>query len=164
MDEEDKFTISSSPADALDLLATSDDRIGLLLAEVSFDYYVTVIFASLDPCYLVLFNMSSITLNWCFTPDQAQFLARDDEESFLNVVDARTSESSQTLIAENGEVSISTDNQIRKMLTDMFIDNVRLRKQVNSVIRCALNTVIKPEESEESHEVPSRNTVLNRFL
>nr|XP_009385143.1 PREDICTED: uncharacterized protein LOC103972507 isoform X1 [Musa acuminata subsp. malaccensis] len=127
MDEDDKFTISSSPDDALDLLATSDDRIGLLLAE-------------------------------------AQLLARDDEESLLNVVDARTSESSQPLVAENGDISISTDNQIRKMLTDMFIDNVRLRKQVNSAIRCALNTVIKPEESEESHEVPSRNTVLNRFL
>lgn len=108
--------------------------------------------------------MSSITLNWCFIPDQAQLLARDDEESLLNVVDARTSESSQPLIAENGDISISTDNQIRKMLTDMFIDNVRLRKQVNSVIRCALNTVIKLEESEESHEVPSRNNVLNRFL
>lgn len=40
-DEEDKFTISpSSLSDALDLLATSDNRIGLLLAEVSFHYQI----------------------------------------------------------------------------------------------------------------------------
>lgn len=36
-EEEDKLNVdTSSPSDALDLLTTSDNRIGLLLAEVSF--------------------------------------------------------------------------------------------------------------------------------
>ncbi|URE40496.1 PX [Musa troglodytarum] len=132
-DEEDKFTISpSSLSDALDLLATSDNRIGLLLAE-------------------------------------AQLLARNDEEACIDDDDdAQTSEFSGSGIASNGENPMRADDnddddEMRSILTDMFIDNARLRKQVNSVIRCALNTVIKPER-EESNEVSSRKTVLNRFL
>ncbi|WOL18342.1 hypothetical protein Cni_G27136 [Canna indica] len=126
--DEDKFNISSSSlSDALDLLATSDNRIGLLLAE-------------------------------------AQLLARDDEhEASLNIDDAQTSEFSESPVAENGDISTSVDDEIRKMLTDMFVDNARLRKEVNSVIRCALNTVIRPEE-ENDNEVLSRKTVLNLFL
>lgn len=34
VEEEDKLNVDTSPSDALDLLATSDNRIGLLLAEV----------------------------------------------------------------------------------------------------------------------------------
>lgn len=34
VEEEDKLNADTSPSDALDLLATSDNRIGLLLAEV----------------------------------------------------------------------------------------------------------------------------------
>lgn len=33
-EEEDKFIVNSSLSDALDLLTTSDNRVGLLLAEV----------------------------------------------------------------------------------------------------------------------------------
>ncbi|KAF6158162.1 hypothetical protein GIB67_014956 [Kingdonia uniflora] len=109
--EEDKFTVDSSLSDALDLLTTSDNRIGLLLAE-------------------------------------AQLLAQDEETSFGNDI--------------NGDDLGTTDNEIRKMLTDLFIDNARLRKQVNSVIRCALKATITSENSEE--ETPSRKTVLNKFL
>ena len=37
VEEEDKLIVdTSSPSDAIDLLTTSDNRIGLLLAEVSF--------------------------------------------------------------------------------------------------------------------------------
>ncbi|XP_008788832.2 PX domain-containing protein EREL1-like isoform X3 [Phoenix dactylifera] len=126
-ESEDRFTINpSSLSDALDLLATSDNRIGLLLAE-------------------------------------AQLLARDEEQTISDADEARSSESSENLIATNGENPINADDEIRKMLTDIFIDNARLRKQVNSVIRCALITVVKPEK-EDSEEVPSRRTVLNRFL
>ncbi|KAF9615212.1 hypothetical protein IFM89_022474 [Coptis chinensis] len=116
-EEEDKFTVdSSSLSDALDLLTTSDNRIGLLLAE-------------------------------------AQLLARDDENSLPSASRIHTS---------NGSDLRQTDNDIRKMLTDIFIDNARLRKQVNSVIRCALQTAIKSGKGEE--ETPSRKTVLNKFL
>ena len=34
VEEEDKLIVDTSPSDALDLLAMSDNRIGLLLAEV----------------------------------------------------------------------------------------------------------------------------------
>lgn len=58
-----------------------------------------------------------------------------------------------------------TDDDIRKMLTDIFIDNARLRKEVNSVLRCALTTSAKSEKDEEdTPATPSRKTVLNKFL
>lgn len=57
------------------------------------------------------------------------------------------------------------DDDIRKMLTDIFIDNARLRKEVNSVLRCALTTSVKSEKDEEDTlATPSRKTVLNKFL
>lgn len=67
------------------------------------------------------------------------------------------------------------DDELRKMLTDMFVDNARLRKQVNSVVRCALNTYVKTdedddddgdneEEVEEEEETHLRKTVLSKFL
>lgn len=44
-EEEDKFTVdSSSLSDALDLLTTSDNRIGLLVAEVSFILSILIIY------------------------------------------------------------------------------------------------------------------------
>ncbi|XP_043724980.1 PX domain-containing protein EREL1-like isoform X2 [Telopea speciosissima] len=116
VEEEDKFTVdSSSLSDALDLLATSDNRIGLLVAE-------------------------------------AQLLAQDDE----NAVSSASID--HTMIGND----LTTDDQVKKMLTDIFIDNARLRKQVNSVIRCALKTVVMPEK--DAGEEESSKTVLNRFL
>ena len=41
--EDDEFILESSLEDALDLLSTSDDKIGLLLAEVIF-MYSTIVF------------------------------------------------------------------------------------------------------------------------
>lgn len=62
----------------------------------------------------------------------------------------------------------ATDDELRKMLTETFIDNARLRKQVNSVLRCALHVPGKFEEydddEEEEEEAPSRKTVLSKFL
>ncbi|XP_042497996.1 PX domain-containing protein EREL1-like isoform X2 [Macadamia integrifolia] len=120
---EDKFTVdSSSLSDALDILATSDNRIGLLVAE-------------------------------------AQLLAQDDE----NPVASANKDHNM-----KGNDLGTKDDQVRKMLTDIFIDNAKLRKHVNSVIRCALKTAVMPEidEEEEPSEPsePSRNTVLNKFL
>ncbi|PPD76365.1 hypothetical protein GOBAR_DD26712 [Gossypium barbadense] len=87
-EEEDKLNVdTSSPSDALDLLTTSDNRIGLLLAE-------------------------------------AQLLAQDVENSVVR------SEESHKM--KDGDKRI--DDELRKMLTDMFVDNARLRKQVNSII------------------------------
>ncbi|KAL5697920.1 hypothetical protein ACHQM5_029019 [Ranunculus cassubicifolius] len=111
-EEEDKLIVdSSSISDALDLLTTSDNRIGLLLAE-------------------------------------AQLLAQDDE--------------TYVPYNSNGGESKNTDDDIRRMLTDIFIDNAKLRKQVNSVLRFALKTSIK--KSEKVEEESPRKTVLNKFL
>lgn len=55
-------------------------------------------------------------------------------------------------------------DELRKMVTDIFVDNARLRKQVNSVIRCALNTYVKSDEDDDDEETPFRKTVLSKFL
>ena len=58
-----------------------------------------------------------------------------------------------------------SDDELRKMLTDIFVDNARLRKQVNSVIRCALNTYVKSDDDDDvDDEVRLRKTVLSKFL
>ncbi|KAL4386465.1 hypothetical protein GQ457_09G008170 [Hibiscus cannabinus] len=125
--EEDKLNIdTSSPSDALDLLTTSDNRIGLLLAE-------------------------------------AQLLAQDVENSVAKSEEGRTK--------KDGDKRI---NELRKMLTDMFVDNARLRMQVNSVVRCVLNTYAKTDEDddgeqyEEEEEIEEETslseTVLSKFL
>ncbi|XWS19110.1 hypothetical protein CRYUN_Cryun32bG0103100 [Craigia yunnanensis] len=117
-EEEDKLIVdTSSPSDALDLLATSDNRIGLLLAE-------------------------------------AQLLAQDVENSV-----ARSDESLNMKGSDK-----RSDDELRKMLTDIFVDNARLRLQVNSVIRSALKTYVKSDEDDEEEETPLRKTVLSKFL
>ncbi|KAL9405480.1 hypothetical protein Peur_002452 [Populus x canadensis] len=117
IEEEDKLIVdTSSPSDAIDLLTTSDNRIGLLLAE-------------------------------------AQLLAQDLENSV-----ARLDET------HNTNDSDRTDNELRKMLTETFIDNARLRMQVNSIIRCALNIHLKSDKDDEDEEAPLRKTVLSKFL
>ncbi|PKI32007.1 hypothetical protein CRG98_047616 [Punica granatum] len=120
-EEEDKLIVdTTSPSDALDLLTTSDNRIGLLLAE-------------------------------------AQLLGQDVENA------TRASDGTEDVDGVKGR---RTDDELRKMLTDTFIDNATLRKQVNSVLRCALNTYAKSEidEEEEDEQVPLRKTVLSKFL
>lgn len=117
VEEEDKLVLdTSSPSDAADLLMTSDNRIGLLLAE-------------------------------------AQLLAQDIE----NTAVASTSN-------KNDEKMQARDHDLRKMLTDVLVDNARLRKQVNSVLRCALNTTDKSDEGDGEEETQSRKTVLGNFL
>ncbi|KAK9130640.1 hypothetical protein Sjap_011127 [Stephania japonica] len=117
-EEIDKLTAdSSSLSDALDLLTTSDNRIGLLLAE-------------------------------------AQLLAQDDENATVT---------SSGRYDVNGIDLTKLDIEIRKMLSDIFIDNATLRKQVNSAIRFALQTNSKSDK-ESNEETPSRKIVLNKFL
>ncbi|KAK9098687.1 hypothetical protein Syun_025732 [Stephania yunnanensis] len=117
-EEIDKLTADySSLSDSLDLLTTSDDRMGLLLAE-------------------------------------AQLLAQDDENPTVT---------SSGRYNVNGSDLTKLDIEIRKMLSDIFIDNATLRKQVNSAIRFALQTSSKSDK-ESNEETPSRKTVLNKFL
>ncbi|XP_015933278.1 PX domain-containing protein EREX isoform X1 [Arachis duranensis] len=124
VEEEDKLTVDASPSDALDLLATSDNRIGLLLAE-------------------------------------AQLLAQDVENAGVALDESRDT-------ANSGATGTTPPHdELRKMLADVFVDNASLRKQINSVIRCALNSNIKSgegEEGEEEEEVHLQKTVLSKFL
>ncbi|XP_024181285.1 PX domain-containing protein EREX isoform X3 [Rosa chinensis] len=123
VEEEDKLILdTSSPSDAVDLLTTSDNRIGLLLAE-------------------------------------AQLLAQDVESAVIAVDDAQDIKGGDRM----------ADDELRKMLTDQFVDNARLRMQVNSVIRCALNANIKDEndgddEDDDEEDSHLRKTVLSKFL
>ncbi|XP_062008113.1 PX domain-containing protein EREX isoform X1 [Rosa rugosa] len=121
VEEEDKLILdTSSPSDAIDLLTTSDNRIGLLLAE-------------------------------------AQLLAQDVESAVIAVDDAQDIKGGDRM----------ADDELRKMLTDQFVDNARLRMQVNSVIRCALNANIKDEnddDDEDEEDSHLRKTVLSKFL
>ncbi|XP_068669145.1 PX domain-containing protein EREL1-like [Aristolochia californica] len=116
---EDKFNVETSLSDALDLLTTSDNRIGLLLAE-------------------------------------AQLLAQDDDDQ---------GDKLESNTHRNGDDPRIADNEVRKMLTDIFIDNAQLRKQVNSVMGCALKTIVKPDKEDGRDDTaPARKTVLNKFL
>ncbi|XWS16486.1 hypothetical protein CRYUN_Cryun34aG0092200 [Craigia yunnanensis] len=84
---------------------------------------------------------------------EAQLLAQDVENSV-----GRLDES------QNTKDSDKRTNELRKMVTDIFVDNARLRKHVNSVIRCALNTYVKSDEDDEEEETPLRKIVLSKFL
>ena len=59
-----------------------------------------------------------------------------------------------------------SDNELRLMLTDILVDNARLRKQVNSVIRCALsaNAIEDEDDDEEKDDTSLRKSVLSKFL
>ncbi|XP_030951365.1 PX domain-containing protein EREL1 isoform X1 [Quercus lobata] len=115
-DDEDNFVAdSSSLADALDLLATSDNRIGLLLSE-------------------------------------AQLLTENNETTASGVDESH----------DINDAAI--DDELRKMLADVFIDNARLRKQVNSVTRRALRVDIisnkKEDEEASSGKIVANTSVL----
>lgn len=92
----------------------------------------------------------------CFTKlQQAQLLAQDVENAVMAVDEAHN-------IAGGDRMA---DDELRKMLTDQFVDSARLRMQVNSVIRCALNADIKAEEEDDDGgDTYLRKTVLSKFL
>ncbi|KAK4853779.1 hypothetical protein QYF36_014459 [Acer negundo] len=91
-DKDDFILESSSLADALDLLTTSDDGIARILAE-------------------------------------AHLLAEDGEASTSGVDKIHNDDNTSTS---------TTDDELRNMIGDIFVDNAKLRKQVNTVIRRAL--------------------------
>lgn len=43
------------------------------------------------------------------------------------------------------------DDELRKMLKDIFTDNARLRKQVNAVLRCALKADTSSQKDDEGN-------------
>ncbi|KAA8525485.1 hypothetical protein F0562_007340 [Nyssa sinensis] len=115
IENEDKLVMnSSSLSDALDLLTSSDNQIGILLAE-------------------------------------AQLLAQDDG-NVVSTVDNKI---------QDVDVKRTLDDELRKILMDIFIDNTRLRKQVNTVIQRALKMDFSSKNDDK--EAPSRIVVLNNI-
>lgn len=59
---------------------------------------------------------------------------------------------------------------VRKMLTEVLIDNARLRKQINSVLRCSLSghgisvREASSEEEDEEGSVDLASSVLSKIL
>ncbi|GAV60521.1 PX domain-containing protein [Cephalotus follicularis] len=101
-DENSLMLGSSSLADTLSILTTSDDQIGLLLAE-------------------------------------AQLVAEEDETSVSN--GGKTHDVKEDM---------RTDDELRKMLVEIFMDNVNLRKQVNFVVGRALKSDMMSNLNGES--------------
>ncbi|THG01162.1 hypothetical protein TEA_015875 [Camellia sinensis var. sinensis] len=101
---------SSSISDALDLLVTSDNQIGVLLAEVQL----------------------SAQNDYKFSDDDHKI---DDETR-------------------------AVDDELRNILKDIFIDNAKLRKQVNSVLRYSLKMNISTEKDDDE-DGPSAENVQN---
>lgn len=66
----------------------------------------------------------------------------------------------------NGDESRKSDDELRKMVSDILVDNATLRKQINSVIRCSLKTSAKTEveDDEDEEDTSLRKTVLGKFL
>lgn len=85
---------------------------------------------------------------------QAQLLAQDVENS-VAILDETC----------DANASDRVEDELRKLLTEVFVDNARLRMQVNSVIRCALNAHLKSDKDDDvEEENPLRKTVLSKFL
>lgn len=135
----DKHTVNaSSISEAEDLLATSDNRIGLLLAE-------------------------------------AQLLAQQDEDAIDSTEQVTLMQMNSGLHGNGSKSSLveasnmadrevgASEAMVRKMLTDIFIDNAQLRKVVNAVTRSALLADQKPEK-DEGDEAPIRKSYLNKYL
>lgn len=65
-----------------------------------------------------------------------------------------------------------TDDVVRKMLTEVLIDNARLRKQVNSVLRCSLSghgvsvreAGTEEEVEEQEGSIDLARTVMSKIL
>ncbi|XP_010545759.1 PREDICTED: uncharacterized protein LOC104818021 [Tarenaya hassleriana] len=111
IDENSKLIVDASyQSDAINQLATSDNRIGLLLAE-------------------------------------AQLLAEENGET--DMVGGRR----------------DSNDVMRKMLTEVLIDNAGLRKQITSLLRCVLSENELSDKGEEEEEnVPLARTVLSKIL
>ncbi|KAK1573346.1 hypothetical protein QYE76_037754 [Lolium multiflorum] len=95
---------------------------------------------------------------------EAQLLAQDEEQGSSDDDDNSDGKSSTTMSIQGAN---NTDEAMRKMLSDLLIDNAQLRIRVNSVIRNVVNTsAAKPEEKEDAvadGAVPKK-TVLNWLL
>ena len=94
--------------------------------------------------------LCQLYLTWTFPliNDQVQLLTENNETTASGVDESH----------DINDAAI--DDELRKMLADVFIDNARLRKQVNSVTRRALRVDITSNKKEDK-EGPSGKIVVN---
>lgn len=69
------------------------------------------------------------------------------------------------VLAEDGDKVQDDDDdaELRKMMSEIFIDNTKLRKQVNFVIRRALKLERKSEKDDDQEDL-SGETVLHNYI
>ncbi|KAK2994480.1 hypothetical protein RJ640_021285 [Escallonia rubra] len=166
IEEEDKLIVdTSSPSDAIDLVTTSDNRIGLLLAEVSESRIGWSFPLALTGAVLVGPEQASAAVVW----DNGALTLRGGPVAQLLAQDVENGISAASSNVDGGSARTS-DDELRTMLAEVFIDNARLRKQINSVIRCTLSSPDKSDrdddddDEEETSSTSSRKTVLSKFL
>lgn len=90
--------------------------------------------------------------------DTLDFLTTFDDQVSLLLEKAR-------VLAEDGDKVQDDDDdaELRKMMSDIFIDNTKLRKQVNFVIRRALKLERKSEKDDDQEDL-SGETVLHNYI
>lgn len=64
-------------------------------------------------------------------------------------------------IHDTNEETRTMDDELRRMLADIFVDNARLRKQVNSVIRRTLQVGTMPKKEDAT---PSEEIIVNKSV
>ncbi|KAK3040941.1 hypothetical protein RJ639_028815 [Escallonia herrerae] len=139
---EDKIILgSTSMPDALDHLTSSDNQIGLL-AEVLILSLMSKML--LDHLFLQYPVLTPFVLTiYLFTPFPKSYQARlfsEDNESASGVANTDKIDDDTKAI----------DLEMKKLLRNVFVDNARLRKQVNSVSRYALKMENSCERMDEA--------------
>ena len=89
-------------------------------------------------CLFLLVVPFSLTIGTIFFSQiyQAELLSKEDGDSASDFDDGH----------EISEDATTTDNELRKTLANILIDNVKLRKQLNSVLHHALKTDISNKD------------------
>ncbi|XP_031279628.1 PX domain-containing protein EREL1 isoform X1 [Pistacia vera] len=100
-------------------------------------------------------NQDNFILESPSLADALELLTTSDDQIALLHAEAQQLVEDDEAASHDGNDDTVTDEELRKMITDIFIDNAKLRKQVNSVIRCAL-------VSRNNDEAASENNSLNK--
>ncbi|KAJ0031617.1 hypothetical protein Pint_12425 [Pistacia integerrima] len=96
-------------------------------------------------------NQDNFILESPSLADALELLNTSDDQIALLHAEAQQLVEDDEAASHDGNDDTVTDEELRKMITDIFIDNAKLRKQVNSVIRCALMSRNNDEAASENN-------------
>ncbi|KAG5618642.1 hypothetical protein H5410_018466 [Solanum commersonii] len=109
---------------------------------------------------------NKLVLDASIPSDAIDILSASDDRIGLLLAEAQllAPDVETTIAGRNldGEYSRTAVDELRKQLADVYVDNAKLRKQMNSVIRYALQTAGRSKGNEE--ESPSTKTALTKSL